>query len=1580
MATARPRSKATIKTPKAKPATTAAGKGALAEALGRAMQASLLPGDTQLGAERLQEAAAFVLETAQRRKPGTVSIAIRTAANGHRYTALAIVNDDMPFLVDSVAAAIAAQGLAIDQLVHPVLGVARDKQALLTGFPGDRDAPQESMIYIETSRIDARQRRELTDALQTTLADVRAAVADWPKMQALIARDAAGVTDPEGEALLLWLASGKLTQLGHITRTRDGTNSRPLGICRKGAKAILADASYARAFEWFDKEGVGHAPLIVKANRLSLVHRHVPLDLFIVPMIEDGKVTALSVHAGIWTSAALAAPPETVPLLRRRMANLSDRLGLDPKDHDGKTLEHAFAALPHDIAIAFPDDALARVVTAMMALSDRPRPRIALVRAPLGRHLFAFVWFPRDLISANVRPRVLAMLEEATDGTVLDWSLAIEGGNLAALRFVIDLREGAKVPNEQALDARLQAMLRGWSEAVEAELAKTEDPARAAAMANRFAEAVPAANQLDYSPTEAAHDVLRLRALYTADPRPAGGRDARIYRCDSDAPEQLRLKIYQLDGSLALSDAVPALENFGFRVLQERPVPLGEAGQATIHDFTLALPAGEAAARVMERAGAIEEALAAVLNGTAENDVFNRLTVGAALSARDANLLRAFYRYLRQAGISYTIYTVVDALDRAPDVTRALIALFDLRHDPARQGDRAKAAAEAEERIRDGLAKVDAINDDRLLRLYQSAFRAVLRTNAFTPAASEALAFKLDSHQVPGLPRPVPWREIWVYARRVEGIHLRAGPIARGGIRWSDRRDDFRTEILGLMKAQRVKNAVIVPTGAKGGFYPKQLPDPRKDRDGWAAEGKASYEVFIRALLSVTDNIVGQKVVHPKGVVVRDGDDPYFVVAADKGTASYSDTANAIAEANDFWLDDAFASGGSHGYDHKAMGITARGAWLSVQRHFLELGIDVQKDEIRVAGCGDMSGDVFGNGMLLSKTIKLVAAFDHRHIFIDPNPDPAASWKERKRMFKLPRSSWDDYDKTLISKGGGVFPRTLKTIPLSPQARAALGTDATEMDPDTLISTVLKAPVDLLWFGGIGTYVKSAAENNVAVGDPANDSLRIDGEDVRATVIGEGANLGCTQAGRIEFALNGGRIDTDFIDNSAGVDCSDNEVNIKIAFAAAKRAGRLSEERRDRILVSMTDEVAALVLEDNRLQALGLSIAEAGGAAATPSYIRLIDKLEERGQLDRKTEGLAENETLARRAADGSKNSGGLTRPELAVLLSSSKLALQDAIEHSTLPDDPLLVPTLIGAFPKTMQGEFKQQILAHRLRREIIATELANRLINRIGLSHPFELAEEEGASLDQVAAAFAAAESLFGLDAVWEKIETAKMPEPARIRLFERAAAAVTDHMADILRAGKGAVQPSALVAELSGGVRELSAAASRLLAAEARGRSEQSREEFAAAGAPQAEAAQVTHLHDLDGVIGLAQLARDSGTKVTPLAQAFIDLGARLGLDWAQQTAAAMNPSDPWERLLVNGLARDFQHMRLDFLRRTMTGKGKVKGDPLRAVKAWAEAQQAAIAEFRASVARAHTAVPPAPAMLAQIASQARNLLAR
>lgn len=1565
----------------------AAPPKALIKALRLQLEASLLPGDAGADKGVLDEAAAWLLAAAATRQRGAPIIQLESTSGARRHLRIAIVNDDQPFLVDSLAAAISAQGLGIDRLLHPVVPVERDEEGAITGLgksgtkePGKR----ESLIYIETPRVDARQRRELLEALETTLGDVHAAVADWPRMQEAMAADAAAVAtlDTEAGALLDWLKGGMLTQLGHLTRRRDGTSEARLGICRASSPDLLADISYARAFEWFDAADTAGAPkamLAIKSNVQSRVHRASPLDLFIVPVREKGKITALSIHAGLWTSAAMNERPGEVPVLRAMVNDITARLGFDPSGHNGKALVHAFTSLPNDLLTAFDPERVADLVTAKMALIDRPRPRVIMVSATLERHVFAFVWLPRDHLSTDVRLQIQSMLLASPGAKLLDWSLEVESSTLALLRFLIDVRASTRLPDDAAIEAQLADLLRGWNEAVASHLAAHEDDGRAAALAARYAPAFPTGYRLAYGPEEAARDIAKLRGLMVAEgdapiARPSE-RAVRLYRLASDGADTLRLKVYHTRGALALSDVVPAFENFGFRVLAEVPTYLTDASLGSIHEFLLTLPAGREAGALLERAAPIEAALADVLNGAAEDDPFNRLVPAAGLSPREANWLRAVYRYLRQTGLAYTIYTVVDALVAAPQVTRAMIDLFEARHNPAFDGNREEAMAAAQASFTRGLAKVTAINDDRLLRLYRAVIDAVLRTNAFAPAAAEALAFKLESAKVPGLPKPLPWREIFVYSPRVEGIHLRAGAVARGGLRWSDRRDDFRTEILGLMKAQRVKNAVIVPTGAKGGFYPKQLPSPSIDREGWAAEGRAAYEIFIRTLLSVTDNITGGRVVHPQCVEVHDGEDPYFVVAADKGTATFSDIANGIAQSRDFWLDDAFASGGSNGYDHKAMGITARGAWVSVQRHFREMGIDVQTQPVRVAGCGDMSGDVFGNGMLLSKALKLVAAFDHRHIFIDPAPDPLASWKERSRMFALPRSSWDDYDKKLISKGGGVFPRSTKTIKLSKQAREVLGIDAKEIEPEALIAAILKAPVDLLWFGGIGTYVKAPQESHIQVGDPANDGLRVDATEIRARVIGEGANLGVTQAGRIAFSLAGGRINTDFIDNSAGVDCSDNEVNIKIALAAATASGKLTPKKRNTLLAAMTDDVAALVLEDNRLQALALSIAESGGAGAIPAYVRLIERLEDIGDFDRRTEGLADGEALTRRAADGY----GLTRPELAVLLSSGKLALQAAIEASALPDDPVLEPLLLARFPAAMRKTFAAEIKGHRLRREMIATSLSNRIVNRLGMVHPFELAEEEGVGLAEVAAAFVVTENLFGLEALWRDLESAAMPETARLALFDRLAAAVGNLMSDVLRTAAGKVAAGRMIAELAEGVTALVAGREELLTEEPRARSKALRDGFVGVGAPEGLAARVAGLFDFDGAVGLAQAARSGGIEPRLLTHAFTDIGTALGLDWAQGTAAHMSPSDVWERLLISGLARDFQQMRIEFLRRLIQGKGSA-ADPRAAVAEWTERNAQGVAQFRKLVARAQARPPVGAAMLAQIAAQARNLLER
>ncbi len=1531
------------------------------DAIAEALIAGSLPGELDgFGAAERVNAAKFALHALGKRSGAGASTAIETLQNqdGRRQMRLCVVHPDMPFLVDSVASIIAARGLMVDRLLHPVVRTVRDAGGGLVSL-GD-DGIAESLIYLEIERADAKTRSEIIEAIDASLGDVRAAVSDWAGLQAVMRGDAKRLEPSEQSDLLSWFAGGQFTLLGHANFDTDGKMADAIGIATTCGEALLSAAARERAFAYF--EDGAQDMLIVKSNLLSKVHRRVPIDLLIIAVRDGSKTTSLSIHAGLWTSAALASPPETIPVLHARLAGLQAKYRFNPSGHAGKALGHALGSLPHDLMISISADDLETITLSAMSIADRPRSKLDIVSAPLRRHLFGFVWLPRDELTTARRVAIAEMLTSAASARLLNWGLELGDGEVALLRYTLDVRDGGSDPDVAALNKRIEQMVRGWQPAVESSLLALSDVSTATRLTLRYAAAFPLAYRTGAGPEEGAVDIFEISKLTSKD-----ARGVRFYRNAEDEPKTLRLKLYS-QGPVALSDVIPALENFGFRVIEELSTPLDDGRLGYIQKFVAQAP-GDDAQPIVARGDDIAQALAHVLDGSAENDRFNQLIVEIGLDQAAVILLRALYRYLRQTGFSYGLATVVDALSGAPDVTHALIELFRARHDPKARASAVSRETVALAAIVEGLTKVTSIDDDRTLRLLRAVILATLRTNAFALTSDIALAFKFDSIGVPNLPTPKPWREVFVYSPRVEGIHLRAGPVARGGLRWSDRRDDFRTEVLGLMKAQRVKNAVIVPTGAKGGFYPKLLPDA-SNREAWLAEGTECYRIFIRSLLSITDNIVDGAIVHPAGVVITDGDDPYFVVAADKGTATFSDIANAIAIKNAFWLGDAFASGGSVGYDHKAMGITAKGAWISVQRHFAEAGIDVQNDPVRVVGCGDMSGDVFGNGMLLSKSIELVAAFDHRHFFFDPNPDAETSWHERSRMFALPRSSWEDYDKSLISKGGGVFPRNAKSISLSPEIQTLLGLNESESEPTALIAAILKSQADLIWFGGIGTYIKARAESHGAVGDRANDAHRVDAEDVRAKVIGEGANLGVTQAARIVFGARGGRINTDFIDNSAGVDCSDNEVNIKIALGSDVARCSLSETDRVALLASMTDDVSALVLEDNRLQTLALSIAQRPGSAGMPSFVRLIEIFESDGRLDRAVEGLASNEELLRRAQAGN----GLTRPELAVILATAKLSLQAAIEAVDLTEDGVIARELTAAFPVAMQNGHARAIAEHRLRKEIVATKVANRLINRMGLIHPFELAEEESATLGEVALAFMVVEQLHGARALWDAIEAAKIDEAARLMLFEQLAIELRVQMADLLRSGWAGHMPEAVVATLAPGISELSGEVDSLLRGEALTLANAFAARISAAGVPADITQALVKIAKLDGAIGLASLSASTKTDQIALARAFTTLGAELGLDWAQGTAMRLTPSDPWERLLASGLARDFQTMRLDFLAKI----GSKSPDKI--VEIWLSDEAERVKRFREMTTRAQEGALPSTAMLAQIAGQARSLLGR
>ena len=1539
----------------------------LVESLRKALTRNALPGEMEGFTRQAEtEAAEFLSKIAAKRRQREVALAIESMVGdraGRRRMRIGIVNDDMPFLVDSVANAIARRGLTVYRLLHPVVCVDRDKDGRLLSVEAlcDDLERRESLMYIELDRADARGRNELAAELKAVLADVRAAVRDWRKLQQQMRDDAARIDDPEGRALLEWFADGAMTLLGYEVERPGKPSSKGLGLFSIPGEATDTGGSQG-AIRYF--ETGGEVPLMAKAERKSTVHRRVPLDLVVVPIREEGKVTGIGVHAGLWTSQALTWPAEEVPVIRRRLDQLDKDFGFDAKGHSGKALRHAVSSLPRDLLISLSWESVRDLVMMAMSLADRPRPALLLVRSILKGQLFTFVWLPREEMNTQRREAIGEMLEEAIGNEITSWSVETGEGDLALIRYTQYIDNDSPTPDATMLERRLNDMVRGWAPAVEEQLIELAGPGRATRLTLSFAGEFSSTYRARTKPAEGAADILRLASLRGPD-----DRVVRLFRREGDEPRQLRVKTYRRGGLIPLSDAVPVLENFGFRVLEEMPSVIGGGSLGYISDFLLEVPDEADVEAIFTRREVIETAISCVLARQAENDEFNQLVLFAGLDTKPVIWLRAWFRYLRQTGSSFGLVTVVDALRRAPKATKALIGLFEALNGPSASRGREDKSVRLRADLDSALAEVRSIDDDRILRRLRALVEAIVRTNAFAPAAEEAVAFKIDSSKVPGLPRPVPWREIWVYSPRVEGVHLRGGPIARGGLRWSDRRDDFRTEILGLMKAQLVKNAVIVPTGAKGGFYAKQLPAP-SNRDAWLAEGTECYRIFIRSLLSVTDNIVNDEVVHPDAVILRDEDDPYFVVAADKGTATFSDVANAIALERGFWLGDAFASGGSNGYDHKEMGITARGAWISVQRHFLEMGIDVQSDPVTVAGCGDMSGDVFGNGMLLSKAIKLVAAFDHRHIFIDPNPDPAKSWTERNRLFNLPRSSWDDYNRDLLSKGGGIFPRTQKSINLSKAAREALGIDAETLDPSSLINAILKSPVDLLWFGGIGTYIKSSRQSHGDVGDPSNDALRVDASEVRAKVIGEGANLAVTQAGRIEFAEGSGRVNTDFIDNSAGVDCSDNEVNIKIPLNREMAEERLTLAKRNALLAKMTDEVAELVLEDNRLQSLAVSVAESGGAISLPAHVRAIEILEASGRLDRRVEGLASSEELLRRAQENR----GLTRPELAVLISMSKMALQDAAEGLQLANEELLEPQLFAAFPKPMRKAHAGAIRAHRLRHEILATKIANRLVNRLGPTMALDLTEEAGVSLGQVIVAFLVAERLLDLDKLWEQIEVAPVPERTRIELFSIAAHSVRSHLPDILRAMRGGETVGELCSLLEPGVRKISAAATKLIRSEVRNEAAARRDHLLALGASDDVTRGLVRLYELDGIFGLSALSARRELDELAATRAYTRLGEALGIDWAQQQVARFVPDDHWERLLTAGLAREFEQLRIDFLRRA---RGT---DPEAAVEKWAIEQAPRIDQFRELVLRARAEGSISASMLAQIASQARVLLAR
>jgi glutamate dehydrogenase len=1331
------------------------------------------------------------LRFGQQRQPGETRIRAYNPdieQHGWRstHTVVEVVTDDMPFLVDSVGMELSRHGLGMHLIIHPVLKVRRDAKGRLVAVESDDAAQGESYMHFEVDRqSDPAALQRLEADLGRVMRDLRHAVEDWRAMRDRVATSlgqlegASGVLPAdelaEIRAFLDWLADDHFTFLGFgsydLERTAEGgLQMRPaepaLGILRDSPPGHVS-RSFAALPESVRAQASAPLPAftVTKANTRSTVHRAAWLDFVgIKRYAADGTVVGESRFLGLFTSAAYNLNPRHVPLLRRKIERVIARSPFPPGGHAGKALANILETFPRDELVQTSEDELSAIATEILHLQDRQRIRLFLRPDPFGRSISCLVFVPRERYNTALRERMRAVLEEATGGRDTEFQAWVSEAVLARVLFTLRTPEGTPQGLDvDAIERKLVEAAESWPDRLRDALIESEGEEDGNRLFRLFGRAFPTAYQEQVAARAAVPDILKLDQLARSQ---VSGLATSLYRRLEDSQGDLRFKLIRSDRPVLLSDALPVLENMGLEVRTEEPSQLRTADGRlySMHDFGLRPLVGRADDLDTVR-GPFQQVFAGVWDDRLESDGFNKLVLAAGLDGRQISVLRAYCKYILQIGTPFSQNYIEQTLVGSPAIARDLAELFQARFDPAAEEGRADRIAVLEKRIGEGLQQVQILDEDRILRRYLGLVQATLRTNAFQPdpatgALKDYMSFKLDPARVPGMPLPRPAYEIFVYAPWMEGVHLRGGRVARGGLRWSDRREDFRTEVLGLMKAQMVKNSVIVPVGAKGGFVVKHPP---KDRAAFQEEGIRCYRTLLRGMLDITDNNVQGGIVPPKSVIRYDDDDPYLVVAADKGTATFSDIANAVSRDYGFWLDDAFASGGSAGYDHKGMGITAKGAWESVKRHFRELGKDPDRDLFTVIGIGDMSGDVFGNGMLLSRKIKLVAAFDHRHVFLDPDPDPELAFAERQRLFALPRSSWADYDTGKMSAGGGIYPRSAKSIPLSPAIRAVLGVEAESLPPHELLHAILLAPVDLFWNGGIGTYVKAAAESHAEAQDRANDALRADGEELRCKVVAEGGNLGFTQKGRIAAAAKGVRINTDFIDNSAGVDCSDHEVNIKILLGGVVQAGDLTMKQRDELLASMTDEVGLLVLRDNVLQNQALSMSQALSSQLLDAQASLMRKLEAQGRLDREIETLPTDAELAERRKAGR----ALTRPEAAVVLAYAKMTLYADLLRTELPDRPYFVGDLTKYFPRPLRRRFQAAIQGHGLRREIVATWIANSLVNR-GLDvFVSELEDETGADLVAVTLAYVATRDSFGLLPLWTEIEELGAEVPAKRQL---------------------------------------------------------------------------------------------------------------------------------------------------------------------------------------------------------------------
>ncbi len=1552
---------------------------------------------------------------AERRPQGTARVRAFTptvaedgwSADGH--TVIEVVVNDMPFLVDSLNAELTRHGRAITLVVHPQMVVRRDVVGDLievcdtVTLPPGGDAEFESWMHIEIRRrVDADTAALVAD-LRRVLRDVRETVEDWPKMRALavslseelVDRAPAGVPAQEVEEareLLRWLSDEHFTFMGFreyvlervtISGTAEPGAEEPHGaggeateddlvlraVPGTGLGILRADEPISIGFGRLSREERLRALdpqilVLTKANTRSTVHRPAYLDYVGVRTFdESGAVAGEKRFLGLFTSVAYNESIQRVPVLRRKAAELLRRGGFSPNSHSGKDLVQILETYPRDELFQISARDLEPIVLGVLHLQERRRPRLFLRRDDYGRYMSCLVYLPRDRYTTQVRHLMEQILLDAFGGHSIDYTALVSESVLARLHFVVRVGPDRGLPDvdPSKIEAQLVAATRSWDDDFADALMGTCGEDRGDRLAAVYGGAFPEAYKEDHAAQKAVDDLLQLEELSAE-----GDIALRLYRPHDAGPGDTRFKLFHVGKPVSLSLVLPRLQAMGVEVVDERPYEIARPGRpaAWVYDFGLRYtPTGEPPGTT---SGALfQDAFAAVWRGAAESDRFNALVLRAGLSWRQVTVLRAYAKYLRQGATTFSQAYVEDCLSSNVDIARHLVRLFEARFDPAQSGP-AERADELLGEIGAALDAVESLDQDRILRAFLGCIRATVRTNFFQPAPDgtdkEYISFKLDSRLVPDLPQPRPAYEMWVYSPRVEGVHLRFGAVARGGLRWSDRREDFRTEVLGLVKAQMVKNAVIVPVGAKGGFVVKAPPTGAgADREALLAEGVECYRTFIRGMLDLTDNLMTvdghATVVPPEKVVRHDGDDTYLVVAADKGTATFSDIANDVAGDYGFWLGDAFASGGSVGYDHKVMGITAKGAWESVKRHFRELGVDTQSEQFTVVGVGDMSGDVFGNGMLLSKHIGLVAAFDHRHIFLDPTPDPTASLAERRRLFDLPRSSWADYDRALISPGGGVHSRLAKSVEITPEVHACLGLadGVTKLAPVELMHAILAAPVDLLWNGGIGTYVKASTESHADVGDKANDALRIDGRDLRCRVVGEGGNLGCTQLGRIEYSLlgrggTGGRINTDAIDNSAGVDTSDHEVNIKILLDRAVADGDLERDRRNALLVDMTDEVEDLVLVDNYQQNLLLGNARRQAVDMLSVHERFIRHLESRGELDREIEFLPDFAVL-----EGRKSAGlGLTSSELSVLVAYSKITLTEHILASDMPDEPWFQGALRDYFPPEIVERFQPLLVGHPLRRQIITTCVSNDLVNHGGITLVFRAQEETGAGPVEIVRAYTVIREVFGLGHYWAAIEELdnQVPTHAQTSLYLEGRRLIDRGVRWLLQARRSMLDVAAEIEQFAPPITELIGQVPDLLIGAERDRLDRRADDLERQGIPGALALRAAGLLDGFSLLDVVEIAATVKSPAREVAEIYYTLSAHFEVDAMLTRITALPRSDRWSALARSSLRYDLYSALAGLTGNVLSSTGDA-GGPAKRIEQWESQNAEGLARARATL---------------------------